>query len=222
MEPAARRWEFLEEESALWRQHYDDEERRIEEEYQRDIAELEETFRKAAEAIKLDFAARIEEVKKQYSGENVSEKPIDKLNSVFGPNEPLSACTASTSQAAAAHQKILIQQSKPIDSKRVVDAVYVLPNVKNRTIECDEYGDDKGTIDVCYFSNVWQSAISTTQKEMKLQFGQCYRESCTGSRQCVLCTEQMIAIVFRVHDPGGIICSIRPSGLMVDKSWCSE
>lgn len=48
MESAERRLQLLEEQGALWRKYYEDEERRIEEEYQRSLEEIEATFRKAA------------------------------------------------------------------------------------------------------------------------------------------------------------------------------
>lgn len=58
----------MEDQGIPWRKQYEDEERRIEEEYHRSLAEIEESYRKAAEAIRLEFAVKRAEVKKkQYS-----------------------------------------------------------------------------------------------------------------------------------------------------------
>lgn len=69
-----QRLQQLEEQSKLWRQYYDEEEQRIELEYARSLAEIEEEFQDALRKIRSDFHSKREAVKRQYSGEGVSEK----------------------------------------------------------------------------------------------------------------------------------------------------
>lgn len=85
----------MEEQSVLWQKQYEAEERRIEEEYQRNLAEINKVFRKAAEEIALEFAAKRAEVKKQFSRKNLGESSASDSTQVTCPSKSLSGCTTS-------------------------------------------------------------------------------------------------------------------------------
>lgn len=94
MESAARRLELLEEQGAVWRKHYEDEERRIEDEYQRENAAIEEEFRNALEKIRLEFEAKKDEVKKQFGAkEDLRKGSTNEPHSIDETPSPV--CTTS-------------------------------------------------------------------------------------------------------------------------------
>lgn len=77
------------------RKQYDEEERRIEEEYQRNLAEIDEEYRKAAKQIELEFAAKKAEVKKQFCDKNAGQNSTSDPSSVTSPSISDSVCTTS-------------------------------------------------------------------------------------------------------------------------------
>lgn len=174
----------MEEESAKWRKHCEDEERRIEEEYQRSLAEIRERFRKASKAIELEFAARKEEVKRQFSDEDLREK---------------SACTTSQPEANNRHPASTVP-SNCIVQKRTIDVM----NVVRKAAKAQNKGenDQHDWISVWNLPTYKHIEIRGNHRARQSQFGRYIsRETNAVSKK-----QRLFAItVFEVYDPGGIL-----------------
>lgn len=85
-------------ESKDWRKYYEDEECRIEDEYQREMAAIDEEFRKAKEKIQLEFAAQKDAVIKQFGANNAQKGSTNESQSINAVCSP-SVCTTSGRKA---------------------------------------------------------------------------------------------------------------------------
>lgn len=215
MESAERRLQLLEEQGALWRKYYEDEERRIEEEYQRSLEEIEATFRKAAKAIELEFSARKEEIKRQFSDESASDKLNSESNA--GPSKPLSGCTTSPPVAGSTQKPTAI-----IKSKFVLNRSSVAVNISREVVRAhnkEDENDEMHGIVLWYCSTNWQCVITSSIRQSTIShFCQYKCETYAGLVQYEFCDGEkiiklIIASLFLIHDPGGTITRKRPMRL---------
>lgn len=188
MEATIRRLQQLEEQGILWRKQYEDEERRIEEEYQRSLADIEESYRKAAEAIRLEFAARRAEVKKQYS-------------------TSLAVCSTSQCLAINANQSIVAPSVAPQRNILIPqcgsDSGYVCRESgadRNNSVKInDMYSIENLIYGIGRVQNTDQSTdLQTTQK--LLGSGYETREHRTQCANVILLSIEKLYVVY---DPGG-------------------
>lgn len=206
MESVARRLELLQEEDALWQKHCENEKRRIEKDYQRSLTEMRKRFQKAAEAIKLEFTARKEEVKRMFSGKDASEQIITKPKSVTGSSKPFSYCTTSPPNAKSTHMPISTTQLKFI-SKHATDAT-----LREVVTACDkgDENDEKEGYGLMHCSTYWQNVISSAaQRGREPHLGSDRYETFIGLEHCEFIDgkESMTAVIF-IHDPGGTFMNI--------------
>lgn len=213
MESAARRLELLEKQGEMWRKYYEDEEQRIEDEYQRGLAEIKEAHRKAITAIRLEFSIRRDEVKRQFSGENAKEESIcSSIITTTGPSKPLSVCTSCPSKAVFTQKPTSTIQSKHI-LNRTTNTVYVSRAVGRAHSKGDE-NDEKDGIGWWYCSTDQRSTISSVIQA--LQSTKSYSstdhrpEMYIGLKQYSGVNYTIIAILLVAYDPGGTFTRVHP------------
>lgn len=81
MESAILKLAQLEERSKLWQKYYEEEEKRIEDEYDRGLADIERAYKEAAKKIQLNFLARKEAIKREYYAKDEIETKTVKSSS---------------------------------------------------------------------------------------------------------------------------------------------
>lgn len=196
MEATIRRLKFLEEQSLVWRKKYEDEERRIEEEYQRNLAEINAAFREAAQQIKLEYAAKRAEVIKQHTDEQAGKGTIIDPNLVITPCKSVSVCTTSPSMEVNVHQSTA-RTSRTIRKPLLAHT----PKAgRDRNNSSDDRVDDYNQNDRI---EVWQYDVCRIQCSVcGNKLNKNYKSDNCGFC-CVATAMTTIGEIFVVFDPGG-------------------
>lgn len=101
------------------RKYYEEEKRRIEEDYQRELVKIDEEFQRAAQKMKSDFNAERKAVLRQHSGCKVSEEAVVEPAPVNDKTQPKNDCTRASNpnEADSPEQP---SQTKPLPKKSTV------------------------------------------------------------------------------------------------------
>ncbi|XP_021707037.1 uncharacterized protein LOC110678446 [Aedes aegypti] len=202
MEATIQRLEQIEEQSKLWQKYCEEEKRRIEDEYNRGLAEVERAFREGSRKIKLEFQAKRETLKRQYCGEDACEKTDAKSSSKYvssqtiSPEEDISHLPSSASHPCL--PDVLAEQSV-IDVKQMESVLPLTSSASHHQYMVSDRDSAMTTVDhqQLYKFEVTEGA-SIVQNNIRCLF-------CEMGYSSGFCNVNMltVAVAYICFDPGG-------------------